>query len=504
MTSLETKSSKKDSRLSFSRYFNISKDYLKKEDFFDISLISDLPLFIDPFHLFYSNKNEYKKLHDEIIRYLSFLREYSIKLNGKKLSNADIDTYFRFPEIKQNWFGYSYFGNGGRGLGKDFANALNENFFKLFKTGTPGHIEKLTLVADGVGKDTISDFTTNLIHSYLAELTQEFAKKYIAKEYLGKFTIKKAKFDYDTRCWIHKEFILPKFENDYVILTPKDLLTKERPWINKEDFIKDFNEIPYATSNVSLREQIINYFNQKMKDYSEVRENKKTGKVRMVKTAKTKRLAVRETVSEFPETIDIYIEKKEKSGGDAIKQSIKHVSEIEEFKDNKYHHFIDNIDPGKNIPTTLDEARTRANYFKECVEKELYIDFYDKEGNPAPEEWIQRQFLYVWGGSPSDVNRESKRGRARVDYVISKGSEDKCLVEFKLASSKTLESNLKKQLDKYKDIFNAQYGLWIVIVFKDEEYEKTRSLIQKLKINEDNFIIVDVRKNNKIQPSKLK
>ena len=40
-----------------------------------MSLVNDLPLFIDPFLLFNSEKPEYRALHDEIIRYLRFLRD---------------------------------------------------------------------------------------------------------------------------------------------------------------------------------------------------------------------------------------------------------------------------------------------------------------------------------------------------------------------------------------------------------------------------------------------
>jgi hypothetical protein len=47
-------------KLTFSRYFGLTKKILDREGFFDISLASDLPLFIDPFHLFYSNKIDYQ------------------------------------------------------------------------------------------------------------------------------------------------------------------------------------------------------------------------------------------------------------------------------------------------------------------------------------------------------------------------------------------------------------------------------------------------------------
>jgi hypothetical protein len=495
---------KKEPRVSFASYFGVSKAKLDKAGFFNISLISDLPLFIDPFHLFYSDKKEYEALHDEIIKYLSFLRDYSINLNGSELKKSDIDLYFCFPEVKQNWLGYAYVGNSGRGLGKKFATALNENFFNLFRTGTPGHLEKLTLVADRVGKDSISDFTTNLIHAHLASLTEEFAKKYINSSKLGKFTIKKAEFDYKRKAWKHKTFTLPKLDNDYVILTPKDLLTKEETWINKEDFVHNFSEIPYAMSNSALQAQLINYFNEKLVEFSEKKEDKRTGKTKLVKTAKTKRLAAQATIAQFPETIDVYIAKKEDSGHQAKKISNDYVQETEDFKENQYTHFINNTEGHRGAPTTYDDAKSRALYFKECVETDLYIDFYDKDGVPASEEWIQRQFLYVWGGTMNDVYREPRKGRGRADYVVSNGARDKCIVEFKLAGSSSLEENLKNQLEAYKKLNKADHGLWIIIVFTNDEYQKLQLLIEKLNLNIEDIVIVDARKENKVSPSKMK
>ena len=59
----------------FSDFFNVSPEDLDKYGAFNISLISDMPLFIDPFLLFSSNKPEYQALHKQILTYLSFLKE---------------------------------------------------------------------------------------------------------------------------------------------------------------------------------------------------------------------------------------------------------------------------------------------------------------------------------------------------------------------------------------------------------------------------------------------
>mgnify|MGYP004718187237 CR=1 FL=1 len=62
-------------KIYFSDFFNIDTSDLESYGAFNISLINDLPLFIDPFLLFGSKKEEYKSLHEKIVNYLIFIKE---------------------------------------------------------------------------------------------------------------------------------------------------------------------------------------------------------------------------------------------------------------------------------------------------------------------------------------------------------------------------------------------------------------------------------------------
>ncbi|WP_223229689.1 hypothetical protein [Pseudoalteromonas piscicida] len=84
----------------FTDYFGVPKEKLDDYGAFNVSLINDLPVFIDPFLLFSSEKDEYQKLHQEIIKYITFLREMSDK---GAISKGLIQNWFLFPEVKQNW-----------------------------------------------------------------------------------------------------------------------------------------------------------------------------------------------------------------------------------------------------------------------------------------------------------------------------------------------------------------------------------------------------------------
>ena len=98
--------------LYFSQHYDVEPDVLDEYGAFDLSLVSDLPLFVDPFLLFNSDDAEYQALHQEILRYLFFLRDQA----HKGLSEAQIRDWYCFKEVKQNWFGFTLFGNEGHGL----------------------------------------------------------------------------------------------------------------------------------------------------------------------------------------------------------------------------------------------------------------------------------------------------------------------------------------------------------------------------------------------------
>jgi hypothetical protein len=271
---------------------------------FNVSLINDLPLFIDPFLLFNSSRPEYRKLHGEILRYMIFLRD---KVATNKINPDLVKAWFMFPEVKQNWLGFSLHGNGGSGLGKDFAEALILNLESLFadfgqeKITKSSHIEKVCLVRGGVGRDMICDFTTNLLKDYLCQYTERFATAHINPALRRKMPVNKAVFNYETEAWERRTYDLP-WADDFVLLTPKDMLTRDENWINRTDMIRDFENIPVAIPDAELRGQVFNYFQSMLVRLSDRRI-----------TQREKDEAAIRTIMQFPELVDYYIKNKENS-----------------------------------------------------------------------------------------------------------------------------------------------------------------------------------------------
>ena len=297
----------------FSDHFGIEPSLLDEYGAFNVSLITDLPLFIDPFLLFNSRKSEYRTLHDEIIRYLVFLKNKAVV---GTVHPALLKAWYCFPEVKQNWLGFSQVGNHGSGLGMDFAIALHGNLHRIFadfgaeRITKGSHFEKVCLIRDGVGRDNISDFTTNLIKDFLYTYTQQFALAHLTSSQRRQVAINGARFNYETERWVTERYTLPWVNDDYVILTPKDILTRDENWINRPDLIRNFEEIPTAISDAELRAQVSNYFERAIPRHRD-REP----------TAKDKAEAARRTILQFPKLIDYYIRFKENRGGQAESSS---------------------------------------------------------------------------------------------------------------------------------------------------------------------------------------
>lgn len=479
----------------FSDHFGVPREAVEAYGAFNVSLIADLPLFVDPFLLFSSTKPRYRQLHDDIIDYLRFLRA--------KASTGTLDVglqrgLYSFNEVKQNWLGFSRRGNQGSGLGRRFAAALHNNLHTIFANfGNEGitqdsHLEKLCLIDSGVGRDRISDFTTRLILDFLCDYTQTFARSHLDASQRRVFGVQRVTFDYRVEAWLPKQFELPSFNGDFVLLTPMDLLTRDDTWISRKDLFADFARIPEAIQNETLRAQINSYFLDQLP--------KEPTKEEVAK-------AIDATIHQFPKVIDYYIRYKEDHKEEARQTSRRHVRYSEKV-------FLDNASalafslaqtPFYGTPdNTFDECLERVNYLKHVVEERDGYRLFYVDGHPIErEEDLHVMFDLVWYGSPSDVNRETNNGRGPADFVVSRGANDKTVVEFKLAGNSQLRRNLKNQTEIYVAASRAQAAIKVVLYFSEQQESRVKSILKDLgKESAVNVVLIDARDDNKPSASK--
>lgn len=141
---------------------------------------------------------------------------------------------------------------------------------------------------------------------------------------------------------------------------------------------------------------------------------------------------------------------------------------------------------------------------KEVIENnDGYRLFYLNNQPIKREEDLQIIYRLTWYASDFDINREVNNGRGPVDYTISKGSKDKTLIEFKLASNSKLKRNLAKQVEIYEKANNTQKSIKAILYFDNTELRKINKILKELKIeNNTNIILIDAGK--KISASNAK
>jgi hypothetical protein len=482
--------------LYFSQHFDVDPDQLEEYGALDISLVSDLPLFVDPFLLFNSDDPDYQALHEEILRYLKFLRDLA---TDGDLDEGLIDSLYRFKEVKQNWLGFTFFGNGGAGLGTDFAVALHGALGAILsgfgeeKITRGSHLEKLCLIRPGVGADKVSDFTTNLIKGYLCEYTEEFAREHIDEDSCDVFAVPRAVFNYSTKTWATKRHFLPRLDDDFVLLTPLDMLTRDDTWISQGDMIRKFPQLPAAVPNAQLRAQINQYFREKLGRKPD---------------AKRRREAAADTIMRFPELIDRYIRLQEDNGDTAESVSSSKVDDTRRVLIEQMKTAISDLEGRTEFYdkpwTSYDECLARAKYFKAYIEDNDGYRLLNRAGQPfTTENEVQLAFGLVWCNTEFDINREPNNGRGPVDFKASYGAGDKSLIEFKLGSNSQLKRNLEKQVAIYEQANRTWSSVKVIVYYTAKDEERVKKILKELKLeSEKSIVLIDARSDNKPSASK--
>jgi hypothetical protein len=312
-----------------------------------------------------------------------------------------------------------------------------------------------------------------------------------------KVWINKVRFNYQTETWERGFYDLPWLGTDFVLLTPKDMLTRDENWLNRTDMIREFESIPVAIPDADLRGQVSNYFESVLKRSPH----------RSPSQRERDEAAVRTLIS-FPQLVDYYIQIKEASGDKATDISSEKVFLTKQLFETNVRLLQDilaaNTDFYEFSNGTYAEAHLRLAYLKDVIEnKGGHRIFYQNGSAIQRESDLQILFRFVWFGSPSDVGTEANDGRGPVDYKISRGAYDKTLIEMKLAKNTGLERNLLKQLPIYQAASDAESGIKAIIFFSAAERTKVEGILDKLGLlGHRDIVLIDARNDNKPSGSK--
>ena len=312
------------------------------------------------------------------------------------------------------------------------------------------------------------------------------------------FSVGRVCFNWETTSWKAQKYYLPCYADDYVLLTPKAMLTRDDTFINRIDMIRNLQEIAPAISDDALRFELEIYFREvlykKKKELSQTEKND---------------IATR-LIKQHPELIDYYMKYKEDNEAEATSISKEKVEEVETLFNDQISQLVSLLNEKTEfyhrIPDAHDEAKLRVGYLKHVIEEQDGYKLFYAKGKPIKREAdLQVIYRLVWYGSDLDVNREVNNGRGPVDYKISYGKKNSTLVEFKLASNSKLKQNLAKQVEVYKAASETERAIKVIMFFSEKEYEKICAILNELElVSCEDIILIDARDDNKESASNVK
>jgi hypothetical protein len=111
---------------------------------------------------------------------------------------------------------------------------------------------------------------------------------------------------------------------------------------------------------------------------------------------------------------------------------------------------------------------TIIEHFKHVIEdRGVWKSLYGSKGEILHEHHAQRIFLVAALGyckaNNIDISPETNAGGGPVDFKLSKGFDDKVVVELKLTSNQRLDHGYKTQLERYKSGEQTSQGHYVII-----------------------------------------
>jgi hypothetical protein len=203
-------------------------------DFVDVDTATDNPIFIDPRAIRIQSGEFFDQCAACLVSYFTEVLE-AIKLNQP---NKVRSLMRRLGEPNEAHLGFSKGPSRGRGLRGQKGNALADSITRsrAAKTGLLKDLEDTAFLVPGVGKDLLSDMTTQIIREPLIEYTQrmcEYCDIPMEVQYSGEV------WDADTLDWKENYVRLPRTPEGTLLLVPKTIV-RHQPIFNSQKYFTGY------------------------------------------------------------------------------------------------------------------------------------------------------------------------------------------------------------------------------------------------------------------------
>lgn len=456
------------------------------EDCFDPILISDTELFVDPFSVFNENEGIFANAFTKIIDFFNEAFKLAAQAPDRRgVIYHKLESMLTFPEVNEIGLGYSG-SNTGSGAAKWFRNQIINSLYNSIEKGLEEyrHFEEIGIFEKGIGCDRISDITCNILKEEIIKYTQELAKKHSIP--LVNVKMKHIRFDFKYLRWVDGVVQLPynEYKKRGILLIPKHFLN-DLPTINADGF-KDYI---WDCKNEELR----NDLNYTIK-------------------ADIDKEAIMQIARQHPEWVKEYEDFKESQGYKPYDLTIDkngvYAWASKDLIDHVKEHPFSFSDEESFSKCILDICESFKNFIQ--TEKGYTLLWNDDSEKPKAESALQTLFFgftKAYGRLLNiDITRESNAGSGPVDFKCSQGYHKRVLIETKLVSNTRYWNGLTKQLPQYMLAEEIEHGIFILVAFSIEEFNKGNNLfsqIHNLKLPYDiSGILIDASQN-KLSASKL-
>lgn len=208
--------------------YNINKTQSEIE-FVDIDLDNDLEVFIDPYIFTKLDGQFARKCNNLII-------EFFYEIIRLIRVNDEVSARYMLNDLKEpaeTHLGLSNNSICGKGVRGKKAQILYSRLYnsRAVETGDLKDLSDCELMIKGIGKDSISDMTTNIIREYLIEFTQIQCGIYGIPMVTQSANI----WDPKTKSWVKKDYKMPSINGKKILLVPKSIVT-DKLILSYDDF----------------------------------------------------------------------------------------------------------------------------------------------------------------------------------------------------------------------------------------------------------------------------
>lgn len=218
----------------FSEHFhlNLSQPEL---DFIDINTDMDMRLYIDPYAISIRNDDWSKRCNEYIFSFFETAIEF-IRNNDHLRAKAILNG---LSEPNETCLGESRNLPNGRGVSGKQAVDLYESLAKsqAAKTGLLSELAECDLFIPGIGRDKISDITTNIIRRLLIEYTQEQCKLHNI-QIRGQIPSGRL-WNIEEKKWENEYASLPYINDRKILLVPKSIV-RRRLSIDSQEYYNHY------------------------------------------------------------------------------------------------------------------------------------------------------------------------------------------------------------------------------------------------------------------------